>query len=145
MQSESSEYSPYSPNLSSDLSNNTAQYGFHCPAPGIRHALEDDPVNRQPRGAVEPDDAPCGEIDETVRLSRAGNGDTCNNITPVKAIIDYENALLPASPKIEDDGPALRVIPSKSRREGPQLDQFPNGRHTMMEGIWSPANAKQRS
>lgn len=131
MQSESTEYSPYSPNTPSDTSSNTGQHGFYSSASGIQHAHEDDPFEGQPRGAAEPNNAPCGDVDEAVRLSKANAiKDEQPNHTPVKAIIDYENALLPASPKVEDDGPVFKVVPSKpGRKAGQRLDQFPNGRH----------------
>lgn len=136
MQSESTEYSPYSPNTPSDTSSNTAQHGFHSSAPGIQPALEDDPFEGQSRGAVEPDNAPCGDFDQAMRLSKAIDAEEeqqqqRNHInTPVKAIIEYENALLPPSPKVEDDGSIFKVVPSKpGRKAGQRLDQFPNGRH----------------
>lgn len=138
MQSESTEYSPYSPTTPYDLSQSTAQHGFHSPAPGIQHALDDDSFEGQLRGAVGPDNAPCGDFDEAMRLSKAGEQQQQqrNHInTPVKAIIEYENALLPPSPKFQDDGPVFKVVPSKpGRKSGERLDQFPNGMHSRSEG-----------
>lgn len=124
MQSESTEYSPYSPTTSVDKSQPVSQHGFHGPAPGNQLALEDDLFQGQPRGAVEPE-----------RLSAIANAERRQQDAPVKAIIEHENAFLPATPKQDDDdGPVFKVVPSRpGRKTGQQLDQFPNGRHTQAQ------------
>lgn len=91
----------------------------------------DDPFQGQPRGAVEPGSPHFRDLDEAKRLSALANVERSQQCTPVKAIIEYENALLPPTPKEDDDGgPVFKVVPSKpGRKTGQQLDQFPNGRH----------------
>lgn len=131
MQSESTEYSPYSPTTSFDKSPLTSHHGFHDPASGNQPTLEDDPFQGQLRGAVEPDSPHFRDLDEAKRLSALANAERNQQYTPVKAIIEYENALLPPTPKKDDDdGPVFKIVPSKpGRKTGQQLDQFPNGRH----------------
>ena len=135
MQSESTEYSPYSPTTSLDKSPLTSQHAFHDPAPGNQLALEDDPFQGQPRAAVEPDSPHFPDFDEAKRLSALTNAERNQQHTPVKAIIEYENALLPPTTnKDDDDGPVFKVVPSKpGRKNGQQLDQFPNGRLTQAQ------------
>ena len=71
-------------------------------------------------------------VDEAKRLSAIVNAERNQQHTPVQAIIEYENALLSATPKKDDDeGPVFKVVPSKpGRKNGQRLDQFPNGRPT---------------
>lgn len=138
MQSESTEYSPYSPTTSFDKSPLTSRHGFHDPASGNQLLLEDDPFQGQPRGAVEPESPHFRDLNEAKRLRALGNAERNQQNTPVKAVIEYENALLPAVPKRDDDdGPVFKIVPSKpGRKNGQQLDQFPNGRH--IQTRWDP-------
>lgn len=134
MQSESTEYSPYSPPTSFDRSPLTSQHGFYDSASGNQLALEDDLFQGQPRSAAELD-SHLRDLDEAKRLSAIANAERNQQHPPVKAIIEYENALLRATAKKDDDdGSVFKVVPSKpGRMNGQQLDQFPNGRHTQAQ------------
>lgn len=58
------------------------------------------------------------------------NGHSENRERPsFQRIAEYENALMPQTPKKEDEGPAFKIVKKKKGHtlDGPQLDKFPNG------------------
>jgi hypothetical protein len=128
MQSEPNEYSSALTNTPTEQPIQPFQHGFHSPE--IRPAFHAGDSYSEQSGEV-PSAAPvvAGDGDLPDGLPRL-NGVTDSNrrSRPSNVVSEYENALTPGSPKNPAQGPAFKVVRSKSnRRDGPRLDEFPNG------------------
>jgi hypothetical protein len=136
MQPEPTELSTPAPTLNNSSERvDASQYGFlanQLPSADARVSPLDERAASAGPGAA-PDESGTrspGRAELQEQLGRL-NLDDSNETRPkpsFQLISEYENALLPSTPRKHNEGPGFKVVKKQSSTlDGPQLENFPNG------------------
>lgn len=84
--------------------------------------------------------------DNTTRFRQLQIGEHDSSHRPsYQRITEYENASLPVTPRVEDEGPAFKIVKSRSPQPGgPHVDNFPNGMGNSRSIFSNTTNNPQR-